>query len=334
MAARVVLLKDHGTNFDHTPVRMQDDDASISNMNDVIYATVVRDLIPFARDQGGAATVIAYGQTGSGKTHTQVAMQDRVVRDLCNKIGPPITVSFFENQGDRLFDLQNGRQELVLREDGEGHIQVVGLSSQEVNSEVVLHKMIQDANELRATEPTQNNPHSSRSHAVCEFRFGGGGSLRIVDLAGNERRQDVSDHSVERINEMKDINWSLGCLKECIRLQREAEIKGREGITPAPDNCQTKTDGSAGAAGSFVPYRRSKLTMLLKDCFVRREQKTVFIGHVSPMTSSGLHTKNTLLYTEELLALNEKKPSGSVIVLPEKWSKARFTKWMGLGFRV
>ena len=38
--------------------------------------------------------------------------------------------SFFENQGERCFDLQNQREELVLREDGDGVVHVVGLTSE------------------------------------------------------------------------------------------------------------------------------------------------------------------------------------------------------------
>eukprot|EP01043_Picozoa_sp_COSAG02_P099466 COSAG02_NODE_35579_length_466_cov_0.907357_2_plen_118_part_01 len=54
----------------------------------------------------------------------------------------------------------------------------------------------------------------------------------------------VGAFTIERIAEMRDINWSLGCLKECIRLQRDA-LASR---SPQPDH---------------IPYRRSKLTMLL-----------------------------------------------------------------------
>ena len=39
------------------------------------------------------------------------------------------------------------------------------------------------------------------------------GMLRVVDLAGSERREDVYEHTAARVTEMKDISWSLGCLK-------------------------------------------------------------------------------------------------------------------------
>jgi kinesin family protein 2/24 len=92
--------------------------------NEEIYQTVVGDLVPFVI-KGGVATCVAYGQTGAGKTHTQVAMQDMLARDLLasaqSKVkqgrwpdnAASLEFSFFENQGERCFDLQNSRAQLV-----------------------------------------------------------------------------------------------------------------------------------------------------------------------------------------------------------------------------
>lgn len=35
----------------------------------------------------------------------------------------------------------------------------------------------------------------------------------MIDLAGSERHESASAHSLERIREMKEINSSLSCLK-------------------------------------------------------------------------------------------------------------------------
>jgi kinesin family protein 2/24 len=259
--------------------------------NDEVYADCVSELVPFVL-KGGVATCVAYGQTGAGKTYTQVGMQDRLARDLLAGAASMVRrgkwpdaalaaeFSFFENQGERCFDLQNHREELVLREDGDGHVHVAGLTSVKVTTVEELHVVLQAANQLRATAPTQSNPESSRSHAICTFRIGAGeniGTLRVIDLAGCERHESVDEHTPERIAEMKDINWSLGCLKECIRLQREA-LASR------------KPPGSE----DHIPYRRSKLTMLLKDCFTSSNVRTVFLAHVAPTAMSAQYTKNTL----------------------------------------
>eukprot|EP01048_Picozoa_sp_COSAG05_P000608 COSAG05_NODE_17_length_35518_cov_34.728084_23_plen_557_part_00 len=312
---------------------------SESDGNDSIYRAVVADLVPFVI-KGGVATCIAYGQTGAGKTYTQVAMQDRLARDLlaaaASKVkagrwpddAAALDFSFFENQGERCFDLQNQRQTLALREDGDGAVHVVGLSAVTVGTVNELHAVLGAANKLRATAATQENPESSRSHAICTFSVGGsGGVLRVIDLAGSERHESNTEHTPERIAEMKDINWSLGCLKECIRVQREAAAKGgsRRGGARM---------GGAGAAdggeGGHVPYRRSKLTMLLKDCFTSPTVRTVFLGHVAPTARSAEYTKNTLDYASQMCFVAEKKKkSVHGIVPPDRWSKTQFQEWLG-----
>ena len=234
--------------------------------NDAVYGAVVAELVPFVL-KGGVATCVAYGQTGAGKTFTQVGMQDRLARDLLAGAARMVArgkwpdaaagaeFSFFENCGDRCFDLQNQREELVLREDAEGEVHVAGLTQVRVGSLEELHEKIAAANRLRATAPTQSNPESSRSHAICAIRIGAGdqiGTLRVIDLAGNERHESVDEHTPERIAEMRDINWSLGCLKECIRLQREALANRRAG--PA-------------GGGEHIPYLLRQIFLLILSPF-------------------------------------------------------------------
>ena len=90
--------------------------------------------------------------------------------------------------------------------------------------------------------------------------------LRSVDLAGSKRCADAVDHDLERINEMKEINGSLGNLKECIRLLLV--------------NSSTKRQ-------QHIPYRRSKLTRLLQNELGGggdgTHVKTAFLVHISPL---------------------------------------------------
>lgn len=51
---------------------------------------------------------------------------------------------------------------------------------------------------------------------------------------------------------------------------------------------------------SHVPYRASKLTLVLKDSFVNKKSKTVMIVNVSPAASSADHTLNTLRYADRI----------------------------------
>lgn len=71
-----------------------------------------------------------------------------------------------------------------------------------------------------------------------------------------------------------EINKSLLALKECIRA----------------------LDGGS----NHVPYRASKLTLVLKDSFNRNSAKTVMIANISPAASSADHTLNTLRYADRV----------------------------------
>jgi kinesin family protein 2/24 len=298
---------------------------------DSVYEAV-RDLVPFVLG-GGTATCIAYGQTGAGKTFTMTGLQDRLARDVfAAASGRPIRLAFLENQGERCFDLQNERAKLSLREDADGAVHVAGLTEITVSTLEALREALAAANQLRATAPTQTHPHSSRSHAILSLRVegadgsgGGGGLLRVVDLAGSERHESASAHSMERIAEMRDINSSLSSLKDCIRAQRDA---------PA---------SAAGGLAVHIPYRRSKLTMLLKECFTAPEARTVFVAHVAPLAACTQYTKSTLDYCTQLLAVAERRAKqqqqqrgsgssggklGGGRTDPSKWSRARVRKWL------
>ncbi len=78
-----------------------------------------------------------------------------------------------------------------------------------------------------------------------------------------------------------DISRSLLALKECIRAME----------TRAP----------------HVPFRASKLTLVLRDSFLSRQRSTrvIMIACVSPGSSSSEHSINTLRFADRL---KENKP--------------------------
>ena len=59
---------------------------------------------------------------------------------------------------------------------------------------------------------------------------------------------------------------------------------------------------------SHVPYRGSKLTMCLRECFSPKA-RTVMIATVSPGSSSAEHTLNTLRYAARVRDFNAKRPA-------------------------
>lgn len=250
-----------------------------------LYKYSIKPLIPLLFNKG-VVTCFAYGQTGSGKTYTMRGAQEFAINDLFSlgkKAGTGLkyTVSFFEIYEGRLFDLLNNREKLVLLEDANQKIQVQGLTEKAVASPSEMLKIIEFGHTVRTTHATRANDTSSRSHAISQItiRNSGGafvGKFLLVDLAGSERAQDCQSNNRQRRLEGAEINKSLLSLKECIR--------------------------ALDARGPHVPFRASKLTMVLRDSFIgsKKQIRIVMIACVSPGKSSADHTLNTLRYAERL----------------------------------
>ena len=204
----------------------------------------------------------------------------RAIEDLEARTGRrrAVSLAFVELAGDRCSDMLNAGRPAQLLTGRDGGVQpypvveAAGLAGADQ-----LLALIRHACALRATEATGVHDHSSRSHAVCRIYVadaspaadgaGGEGLLQLVDLAGSEHRIDSAEHSAARRKEGAQINSSLAALKECIRAR--------------------------AAAASFVPYRKSKLTLLLKACFAEGSA-TCVIATVSPASKDTEHSLNTL----------------------------------------
>lgn len=251
-----------------------------------VYSFSVQPLVAFVAS-GGRATVFAYGQTGSGKTYTMQGIQTHVVQDLFDLLGSQaqhagtrVFVSYFEIYGGRCQDLLNNRQRLNVREDGSGEVVVGDLEELEADGVDSLQAIVDTGNRNRTTHATESNDESSRSHAICQIALRAADSVRLIgrlsliDLAGSERGADTKSHNRQRRLEGAEINKSLLALKECIR--------------------------ALDSNSSHVPYRASKLTLVLKDSFTRESSRTVMIANVSPAASSADHTLNTLRYADRI----------------------------------
>jgi len=260
---------------------------------DVYMCTALPLVQNVIKGDGCRATVFAYGQTGSGKTHTMSGIQGMVAADLfyllsgkatvkssCTRQNTIVTVSFFEIYGVRIQDLLNSRHQLKLLEDGRGEVVIFGLEEYETTDAEHLFSLITQGNSKRTTHATEANDTSSRSHSICQIMLRDReskrlrGKLSLVDLAGSERGADTKSHDRQRQTESSEINKSLLALKECIR--------------------------ALDAGSSHVPYRGSKLTLVLKDCFTSSRAWTAMIATVSPASSSIDHTLNTLRYADRV----------------------------------
>lgn len=159
-----------------------------------------------------------------------------------------------------------------------------------MSSEDQIIDLINQGNALRTTHATKSNDTSSRSHAVCVVKVQEEGvkkcgKLLLVDLAGSERASDCIDNSKDRQVEGAEINKSLLGLKECVRA-----IDSQKG---------------QASQGQHVPFRQSKLTMVLRDSFLASDKvKIIMLACVCPGSSSSDHTLNTLRYAERLKERN------------------------------
>jgi kinesin family protein 2/24 len=245
--------------------------------------------------EGVKITVFAYGQTGSGKTHTMMGNSGSpglylmTVEDIFARKQPhhKVYVSFYEIYCSQLYDLLHERAKLVLREDANSNINVVGIMTIEVANPDELLQCIDKGNEQRITSTTSANYDSSRSHSILQIRIIEGtnevGKLCFIDLAGNERGADTYDNDKQTRVDGAEINKSLLALKECIR--------------------------ALDQGGKHTPFRGSKLTLVLKDSFIGN-CRTMMIANIAPSNSCCELTLNTLRYADRVKELSAVKSGG------------------------
>eukprot|EP00747_Dinoflagellata_sp_TGD_P184153 gnl/TRDRNA2_/TRDRNA2_39539_c0_seq2.p1 gnl/TRDRNA2_/TRDRNA2_39539_c0~~gnl/TRDRNA2_/TRDRNA2_39539_c0_seq2.p1 ORF type:complete len:576 (-),score=71.94 gnl/TRDRNA2_/TRDRNA2_39539_c0_seq2:290-1945(-) len=278
-----------------------------------VYEAVGRSLADAARSDS-TAHFIAYGPTGTGKTHTASALAEKLAEDLTlTSEGGGLTITLFENLGERCFDLLSEQlSELQVLEDDSGRVRVLGLTAIRVKTVDEALSVLRRGFAARRAEVTEVNARSSRSHAVCQLSLVAQGEgdvrscVRVVDLAGSERSRDTLLHSAERMQEAKQVNWSLACLRECVQCSLRA----------------------ARGAKAHIPYRRSKLTMLLRECF-EPGARCVWMVHTAPMSMHLSASKSTLASATELLSLpGAGGPTRQAAPLPQTWPRSRFAKWL------
>ena len=283
-------LEDHQFYFDNT--------FSENETTEEIYDYTVGPMIDMVLNKG-IVTCFAYGQTGSGKTYTMKGIQnlaiDHLFEELKNTYGEEnnlsFYVSFFEIYGGRLYDLLNNKNKLQVLDDQNGKTQIYGLQEIFAGTPDEMRMIIDKGNSVRTTHNTVTNATSSRSHAICNIiikeknkknKYNFFGKLSLVDLAGSERAQETQSNNRVRRAEGAEINKSLLALKECIRALQARKSSGNNEI--------------------HVPFRASKLTHVLRDSFVSKNDKSkiIMISCINPSYISSNHTINTLRYSDRL----------------------------------
>eukprot|EP00741_Cyanophora_paradoxa_P021664 tig00000241_g20910.t1 len=219
--------------------------------------------------------IFAYGQTGSGKTYTMEGPEHdrgvnyRAIRELFNlalvehatSFDYEINLSLLEIYNEIVQDLlvdPKEQKKLEVRM-SQGGSYVEGLVRVPVRGEKDVSQWMEAASRNRRTAQTAMNTDSSRSHLVLTVYVEGTskatgmrttGKLNLIDLAGSERISK-SLAAGDRLKEAQAINKSLSALGNVI-----AALAGKN---------------------SHVPYRDSKLTMVLQDSLSGDSKMLMFV---------------------------------------------------------
>ncbi|NWI35872.1 KIF14 protein, partial [Picathartes gymnocephalus] len=283
----------------------------------MIYKTLALPLLERAFE-GYNACLFAYGQTGSGKSYTMMGFDEdrgiipRLCEDLFNQIAQMdkeqvlyhLEMSFFEVYNEKIHDLlvfkaENGqkKQQLRVREHPVLGPYVEGLRWGLVSCPDFrfLQSWLELGNKQRATAATVMNDKSSRSHSVftlvmtqtkvefvneeqCDRRLTS--HINLIDLAGSECCTKAQTTG-ERLKEGVSINKSLLTLGRVISALSKQSQNGKK---------------------TFIPYRESVLTWLLKESLGGNSQTTM-IATVSPAASSMEETLSTLRYAKQACSI-------------------------------
>lgn len=256
--------------------------------------------------KGYNCSLLAYGQTGSGKSFSVMGGTNNKTKGLIPRIceaifqkiesetNPLITyeveISYIEIYAEQIRDLINPQKTppggLKVREHPKTGPYIEGLTEVAVDKYYIVKQFMLYGNKHRTTASTKMNDKSSRSHAVFTINFKtkySGGDLgrdsetsskiQLVDLAGSER---VKDSQVTGIH-----------LKEAAQINKSLTTLGR--VISSLAQKSTKKDST------FVPFRDSVLTWLLKDS-LGGNSKTVMIAAISPASINYEESLNTLQY--------------------------------------
>ncbi|GFY81708.1 P-loop containing nucleoside triphosphate hydrolases superfamily protein [Actinidia rufa] len=248
---------------------------------------------------GAKCTIMMYGPTGSGKSHTMFgcAKQQGIVyrslkdilggenedRDQSLGVGPFVQVTVLEIYNEEIYDL------LSTNNSGGGlslgwskgsaskvRLEVMGKKAKNAtfisgNEAAKISKEIQKVEKRRIVKSTLCNERSSRSHCMIILDVPTvGGRLMLVDMAGSENIEQAGQIGLEAKMQTAKINQGNIALKRVVE--------------------------SIANGDSHVPFRDSKLTMLLQDSFEDDKSKILMILCASPDPKEMHKTISTLEY--------------------------------------
>ncbi|KAK4356994.1 hypothetical protein RND71_022604 [Anisodus tanguticus] len=268
---------------------------------DVFYKKFVESRIDGVK-LGDKCTIMMYGPTGSGKSHTMFgsAKQPGIVykslKDILGDgneesdessekvgLGTFVQVTVLEIYNEEVYDL------LSTTNSGGGFafgwskasaskvkLEVIGKKAKNATfisgtEAIKISKEIQQVEKRRIVKSTLCNERSSRSHCMIILDVPTvGGRLMLVDMAGSENIEQAGQTGLEAKMQTAKINQGNIALKRVVE--------------------------SIANGDSYVPFRDSKLTMLLQDSFEDDKSKILMILCASPDPKELHKTISTLEY--------------------------------------
>mmetsp|Transcript_47793 Transcript_47793/g.55877 ORF Transcript_47793/g.55877 Transcript_47793/m.55877 type:complete len:697 (+) Transcript_47793:181-2271(+) len=283
--------------------------------------------------KGYNATVLAYGQTGSGKTHTilgeigdEAGIIPRAVSDMFEQLNNmkrdneqetfdyEVHVQFLEVYGEDLRDLLQDPKSLgktekppkLLIRDGRGskaEPQVIGALEQRIHSADEGMKLVYEGLKRRVTGATKMNAESSRSHAIFTLVVQQVSSSTVpIDEETPEKMNRARSRRRKAVTvEVKKSKFNFVDLAGAERAKRTQASGNRlkegininKGLLVLGNVISALSDGTK--RGSFVPYRDSKLTRLLRGS-IGGSHKTLMVACVSPSLNNIEESLNCLRY--------------------------------------
>ncbi|GMI64176.1 Phragmoplast-associated kinesin-related protein 2 [Hibiscus trionum] len=254
---------------------------------DTFYKKFVQSRINGVK-MGAKCTIMMYGPTGAGKSHTmfgcstskQSGIVYKSLKDILGDhgeddgggerlgIGTFVQVSVLEIYNEEIYDLlsSNGGggfgigwpkgngSKVKLEVMGKKAKNATFISGSEAGK---ISKEIQKVEKRRIVKSTLCNERSSRSHCMIILDVPTvGGRLMLVDMAGSENIDQAGQVGFEAKMQTAKINQGNIALKRVVE--------------------------SIANGDSHVPFRDSKLTMLLQDSFEDDQSKILMILCASP----------------------------------------------------
>jgi kinesin family member 12 len=221
-----------------------------------------------------------------------------------------VKASFLEIYNEQLRDLLNPSSGILhQRWNVRNGFFVEDLMVVECTSQQDLTAVLHEGMKNRKSGSHELNKDSSRSHSILTVYlisetsspedghiFKKYGKISFVDLAGSERLKESKSQG-DMIKETGQINKSLFTLGKVISMLSSTD--------------KTKSGGGGAAAANkleqqkYIPYRDSKLTMLLMDS-LGGASKALMIACISPSSQWAEETISTLNYATRTMNIKNK----------------------------